>query len=292
MSIERTPTIIEFVKECAQKFEDAKIFLGHGTDNYWDEAVYLTISVLDLPPDLTEEEAAVKVSAEQLEELHLIMNERIMSRKPLPYLTGVCWYRNCKFFVNENTIIPRSPIAELIENDFFGFVDPEQEIKILDLCTGSGALAILSALYAPYSLVDAIDISSEALKVAKENIKYYDLEDRVRLLESDLFEECTNEYDIIISNPPYVGVKEYDSLPKEYKHEPRIALVSDNNGFEIPLKIIKNSKRFLKDGGSLILEVGYGREEFNSLIEETKGKWLDFSAGGDGVIHFDKGDLR
>ena len=185
-------TIYDFVASCTKEFEKTDIFLGHGTDNCWDEAVYLTISVLDLAPDITEEESQSKISEKNLSKLTKVMNARINTKMPLPYLTGVAWYRGNKFYVNESTIIPRSPIGEIIDNDFFGFIETNHPLRILDLCTGSGALAILIALAAPQAQVDAIDISTSALEIAKKNIEYYELADRVHLLESDLFEQCSN----------------------------------------------------------------------------------------------------
>lgn len=291
MRFDKKTTVLDFVKHCSQYFESSEIFLGHGTDNYWDEAVYLTIAALDLPPDISADEADMVIEPNKLKDLISMMEERVNSRKPLPYLTGKAWYRGYKFYVNENTIVPRSPIGEMIENEFFGFINHESEVKILDLCTGSGALAILSALYAPRAKVDAIDISKGALDIARKNIALYKLEDRVSLIESDLFTNCNGEYDIIISNPPYVGDEEYRDLPQEYMHEPEIALVSDNKGFDIPLKIVNQSKKYLKDGGSLILEVGYGMQGFDNIVSKINRNWLEFNSGGDGVIHFDKGDL-
>lgn len=211
---------------------------------------------------------------------------------PLPYLTGEAWFAGLCFRVNEQVLIPRSPIAELIENEFVPWVEPSQLQRVLDLCCGSGCIGIATAAYLPGCPVDLVDISSAALTVASENVALHGLDQQVKLYESDLFERLPGvKYDLILSNPPYVGAVEMAELPAEYRHEPNMALEANDQGLEIVKRILNQAPDYLTPDGALIMEVGNSAALLMELYPQVPFVWLDFARGGEGVFLISAADL-
>jgi len=249
------------VEDCihfaAKRFNSKKIYFGHGTDNAWDEAVYLVLSALNLPPDADHKVLGKKPDQTQKETVIELVNSRLKDRIPTSYLTKESWFAGLPFYVDERVLIPRSPLAELIQDRFVPWIDPEQVSRILDIGTGSGCIAIACAYAFPKATIDAVDISDGALEVAKINCEKHKVTKRVRVLKSDLFENLGDKtYNIIISNPPYVGNLEMKSLPKEYYHEPEQALLAGKAGDEIIGRIIADAAKHLSPKGILVVEVG------------------------------------
>lgn len=276
----------------AQKlFENSAIFYGHGTDNALDEAYTLVIDALNLSHDLSDEELSV-MPLENSQKLLALIHQRAESHIPVPYLTKKAWFCGLPFYVDERVLIPRSPIAELIEVGFSPWIDPDKVTDVLDLCTGSGCIAIACAYAFPDAQVDASDLSLDALDVARMNIAQHHVEDRVHLYQGDLFETLPQKkYDIIVSNPPYVGEEEMDNLPDEYRHEPEMALASGKLGLDIVDRILKTAARYLTDGGILVVEVGNTWQIMDAYYPRLPFIWLEFERGGDGVFLLNKEDL-
>jgi len=276
------PRLGEVLDELASRFDDAELFYGHGTDNAWDEAVYLVFSALRIPFDGNDEIFSRPLGREELQGVELLAQRRIQERVPVAYLVGEAWFAGLPFTVNEAVLIPRSPIAELIQQRFATLL-PSDPSRILDLCTGSGCIGIASSLVFPNAYVDLADISEGALALAEQNIVRHGVQSRVRALRSDLFQCLTSPYDLILTNPPYVSQDELDELPAEYRHEPALGLVSADQGLEIPLRILREASEWLTPQGVLILEVGYSREALGSRLPGVPLMWLEFANGGEGV---------
>ncbi len=277
-------TIRDYIRWAFSQFNAANLCYGHGTDNAWDEAVYLILSALHLPPDSSPDLMnSALTRAERCSLCELILR-RINERIPAAYLTKEAWFAGLPFYVDDRVIIPRSPIAELIENGFSPWLDDKNVLHILDLCTGSGCIAIACAFAFPGSEVDAMDISQEALDVAKINVEKHCLQQRVSLIKSNLFEKITKQYDLIVSNPPYVSAPEYVSLPKEYAHEPEIALKANEDGLEVAIEIIYKAAQHLTTNGILVVEVGKSQEILQEKFPEIPFLWLEFRRGGEGVL--------
>lgn len=267
------------------QFNQAGIFYGHGTDNAWDEALYLILSSLHLPPNVNPAVLDAKLLENERRVILDLIEKRVTDRLPAAYLTKEAWFASLPFYVDERVIIPRSPMAELIEKQFEPWVRPEQVERMLDLCTGSGCLAIAAAINFHNTQVDAIDISSKALEVAKINVERHQLQEQVRLIQSDLFEAIPGQvYDLIISNPPYVGTHEYMGLPREYHHEPRLALAAGEHGLDIVIKILSQANKHLSPNGALIVEVGNSEQALMERFPEVPFLWLEFERGGGGVF--------
>ncbi len=276
---------IEIIEQVAQSFEKANLHYGHGTDNAWDEAVALVLYVLDLPFHIDEKEAEKEISQFDQEKILKLADRRIKENKPLPYLTNAAYFAGLPFYIDERVIIPRSPFAELIEQGFAPWINPEEITQVLDLCTGSGCMAIAAALALPNISVDAVDNSKDALDVAMINLQKYELEDRVNLIESDLFSNVPQKkYDVIMSNPPYVSQDEMKALPQEFHHEPHNALHAEDEGLEIVLKILKEAPNYLSKNGILIVEVGNSQEALEKRLPNVPFTWLEFERGGEGVF--------
>ncbi|MEJ2609619.1 MAG: 50S ribosomal protein L3 N(5)-glutamine methyltransferase [Candidatus Thiodiazotropha sp.] len=284
-SVQSLRSISDYIRWAASRFSEAEIFFGHGTDNPLDEAAALVLHALYLPPDLAANWFASRLTSEERKRVVDLVHRRIDERIPLPYLTGEAWFAGLSFYVNKHVLIPRSPIAELIETEFTPWVDPSQVKRVLDLCCGSGCIGIAAATYLPDSLVDLADISPDALAVSRQNIVSLGLEERVSTFESDLFDALPSEkYDLIISNPPYVGDVEMSTLPDEYRHEPVLALRADEDGLRIVKRILRQATDFMTPNGMLIVEVGNGAELLTEHYPDVPFVWLDFSYGGEGVF--------
>jgi len=275
----------ELILQCETLLEDAAIYFGHGTDNALDEAAYLVSYSMGLPPDFTDADLERRASEMQKQQLAELLWQRISTRKPAAYLTHEAWFAGLKFYVDERVLIPRSPFAELIADQFEPWVDAEQVRQALDLCTGSGCIAIAMAMALPRAHVDASDISADALAVARINVDHYDLAGRIELVESDLFAGLRGRrYDLIVSNPPYVDAGDMAVLPKEYRHEPAMGLAAGTQGLDFVLPMLREAPRHLNPGGVLIVEVGNSAEALADLLPDVPFTWLEFEFGGHGVF--------
>jgi ribosomal protein L3 glutamine methyltransferase len=278
-------TLSDFVTFATKKFKLSNIYFGHGTDNARDEAFYLILHVLRLAVRPSHLALKKRLTHCEKKKVLKIIDNRIKKQIPAAYLTKEAWFMGLPFYVDKRVLIPRSPLAELIENRFAPWINPKKKvIRILDIGTGSGCIAISAALTFPRAKVDAIDISSSALKVAAMNCTKHKVKRRVRLLKSDLFTKLTGKtYDIIISNPPYVGKLEMNCLPKEYYYEPAQALLAGQKGDEIVDRIIRDAVRYLSPKGILIVEVGNSAPLIMEKYPRLPFVWLDFECG-DGEV--------
>jgi ribosomal protein L3 glutamine methyltransferase len=277
------PRLGELIDTLATRFDEADLFYGHGTDNPWDEAVYLVFCALQIPFTADERIMTRLVTPQEQQKVDMLAVRRLQERRPVAYLVGEAWFAGQPFTVNEHVLIPRSPIAELIQQEFATLL-PRTPVHILDLCTGSGCIGIATALAFADSRVVLADISPEALDVARANVERHGVSARVSVLESDLFAALQGPYDLILSNPPYVSQEEVDELPPEYRHEPSLGLVSEDDGLAIPLRILREAADLLAAEGVLIMEVGYSREALSARLPEVPLSWLEFANGGDGVL--------
>lgn len=285
LQTEKPRTRRDWVEWGEDYFEQQEIFLGHGTDNAFDEALALVLHVLGLGYDLSEEDLLAEVPAEASQSLVELFKRRVEERIPAAYLTNKVWFCGLEFYVNQDVLIPRSPIAELIERQCSPWANPSAVLNILDLCTGSGCIGIASAYAFPDARVDLADISSAALLVAETNRQSHRLQERVQLHQSDLFEALPQKaYDLILTNPPYVGRKEMGTLPAEYRHEPSLGLEAAQDGLEIMIRILAEARRFLGPDGILIAEVGASQSALQSRFPAIPFLWLEFDYGGDGVF--------
>ncbi len=277
-------TIQDFIRWGASRFNAAGLYFGHGTDNALDEAAALVLFALHLPPDLPPMYRDCRLTWREREAVTELLERRVAERKPAAYLTQRAWFAGLEFYVNEDVLVPRSPLAELVEAGFDPWLEPESVRRVLDLCAGSGCIGIAAAFYLPEAEVDLADISTSALEVAAQNVALHGLEERVRLLESDLFAGIGNRtYDVIVSNPPYVGAAELEGLPEEYRKEPRIALAAGESGLEFALRILCDAPEYLREGGILIVELGNTAAELERRFPDLPFLWLEFERGGEGV---------
>lgn len=261
------------------------IFLGHGTDSMWDEVLALVLYGLHLPYHTDPVVLQAHLTYAEKEAIIELFHRRIHERKPVAYLTNEAWFAGLSFYVDERVIIPRSPIAELIEQRFAPWVDVGQVNRILDLCTGSGCIAIACALAFPEAQVSAADISHDALVVAQRNCMKHQVDEQVALYESNLFSHIPHKnYDIIVSNPPYVSAAELSTLPKEYSYEPLSALQADDQGLAVVESILLQAKNYLSPQGVLILEVGSSAALLMKRYPHVEFMWFNFERGGDGVF--------
>jgi len=286
-------TIRDLIRYAVSRFNAAQLFFGHGSDNAWDEAVYLTLHTLNLPLDRLEPFLDAKLLPHERDALLEIYRQRCEQRLPAAYLTNEAWLGEHRFYVDERVIVPRSFIAELLLEQLTPWIeDPWAIHSALDLCTGSGCLAILTALAFPEAAVDAVDLSKDALAVAERNVGDYDLRDRVSLIQSDAFTNLAGKrYDLIISNPPYVNAESVDALPPEYLHEPELALGSGEDGLDFTRIILREAKKHLTADGILIVEIGHNREALEAAYPDLPFIWLDTEAGDEYVFLLRAEDL-
>ncbi len=265
----------------AAALDEAGLFFGHGTDNAWDEACWLLETVLRRK-GTTNLQQDTELAATDLPEVQSMLAERIATRKPLAYLLHEAWFCELPFYVDERVLVPRSPLAELIREQFEPLL-PYMPKRILDLCAGGGCIGIACALAFPDAEVVLADISPEALDVAQVNIAKFGLEGRVTTVQSNLFGALNGTFDLIVTNPPYVAEDEYRDLPEEYHREPELGLVTDQNGIGIPLRILEQSSAFLAPQGTLILETGTTWPELAAARPDLPFLWIEFAHGGEGV---------
>lgn len=278
-------TVRDLLRFGVSRFNEAKLYFGHGSTNAYDEAIYLLLHTLHLPLDQLDPWLDARVPEPERDLVLSIFKRRVKERLPAAYLTNEAWLGEHKFYVDKRVIVPRSYIAELLRDDLQPWIqDAESVDSVLDLCTGSGCLAILAALSFPNAVVEAVDLSPDALDVARRNIQDYRLDERVKLIESDMNKALKNrKYDIIISNPPYVTEESMGALPDEYRHEPMMALASGEDGLDHVRVILENAPKHLKDDGVLIVEVGHARERVEEAFPDVPFVWPETSAG-DGVV--------
>jgi len=286
-------TIRDFLRYAVSRFNAAQLFFGHGSDNAWDEAVYLILHSLNLPLDRLEPFLDARLLPDERLRLSQVIERRASERIPAAYITQEAWLGPHRFHVDERVIVPRSFIAELLDEQLTPWIDdPERIESAIDLCTGSGCLAILTALNFPNASVDAIDLSEDALAVARRNIADYQLEGRVRPLHSDLFNALTGRrYDLIISNPPYVDAASMAVLPEEYRKEPEMALAGGKDGLDLVRIMLRKAKRHLNPGGLLIVEIGHNRAVLEAAYPQIPFTWLETAAGDEYVFLLHADDL-
>jgi len=279
-------TVRDILRYAITSFNTEKLFFGHGTNNAFDEAAYLILHTLKLPLDQLEPFLDARLLQGEIDNLLRVIMRRTEDRVPAAYITNEAWLGGYRFFVDERVIVPRSFIAELIPEHFSPWVqDPGQVENILDLCTGSGCLPILMADAFPQARVEAVDISPEALQVARRNVDDYDLGDRINLVESDLYTKLpARKYDLIISNPPYVNSDSMSKLPQEYLQEPQIALAGGKDGMDLVRKIVKGAAQRLTPNGVLIVEIGNERAYAEAAFPDLELTWVTTSAGDDMVF--------
>jgi ribosomal protein L3 glutamine methyltransferase len=287
-------TLRDCLRFAVSRFTEANLHFGHGSDNAWDEAVYLSLATLRLPLDRLEPFLDARLLSAERAELLNIYRRRIEERLPAAYLTHEAWLRGHRFYIDERVIVPRSFLAELIAEQFSPWLtDPDAVSHVLDLCTGSGCLAILAALYFPNARVDAVDISPDALAVARRNVADYNLETRVHLTESDAFAALDNRrYDLILSNPPYVDAQSVAALPPEYQKEPALALGSGADGLDFTRRLLADARARLNPDGILVVEIGHNRAALEAAYPQLPFVWLDTEAGGDYVFLLRREDLQ
>jgi len=286
-------SISDLIDQVARQFAEADLYYGHGTANELDEAAWAVHHVLDIPFGVDETDYRQTVSSAALKAVQALVEQRIRTRKPMAYLTKKMWFANIEFYVDERTLVPRSPIAELIQTEFTPWVDMSKVRTALDLCTGSGCIGLALAAYYPDVTVTCSDISKEALQVAEINRKNLHLEEQVTLVESDLYKNLTDcSFDLIVSNPPYVAQAVVDELPEEYQQEPDLGLASGDDGLKHVEIILKEAVQYLSEHGVLIVEVGLSEEALCQAHPQLGFVWLDFERGGEGVFMLTAQQLR
>jgi len=278
-------TVRDLLRFAVSRFQAADLFYGHGTDNAYDDAAYLILHTLKLPLTHLQPFLDARLLPQEIDAVLNVLQRRVEQRKPAAYLTNEAWLGEYKFYVDERVIVPRSFIAELLRQHLQPWVDyPELIHNALDMCTGSGCLAILMADAFPDAQIDAVDLSADALAVAQRNIDDYGLGDRIEPIRSDLFTGLQGrQYDLIISNPPYVNAPSMAELPAEYRAEPEMALASGDDGLDAVRLLIDNAPQFLSPHGLLVVEIGHNREELEAAYPELPFTWLETS-GGDGFV--------
>ncbi len=286
-------TIRNLIHRVADEFGHAGLHFGHGTDNALDEAAWLVGHHAGIEPVDLEVHLNDPVSADVAKRIGETARARIQSRRPLAYLLHEAWFAGLKFFVDERVIVPRSLTAEFILERFEPWIDPGRVNSILDLCTGSGCMAIACAQAFPQARVAAVDLSPEALEVARVNVEQHGLRERVRLVRSDLFERLEGRrYDIIVSNPPYVDAADIAGMPAEFRHEPSLALAAGDNGLAIVNRILPVARQYLTDHGILVLEVGNSREALERAHPELPFTWLTTLTGDESVFLLSVSQLK
>lgn len=281
---EQLSTVRDILRFAVSRFNEAGLHFGHGSDNAHDEAAYLILHTLSLPLDMLEPYLDAKLLDSEKEEVLGLIEKRVTERVPVAYLTNQAWQGDFDFYVDERVIVPRSFIYELLGEPLAPWIEHEELVhRALDLCTGSGCLAVQMAYHYPAAEIDAVDLSLDALEVAAINVEDYGLEERINLIHTDLFEGLEGTYDLIVSNPPYVDAESVEALPQEYLHEPELALGSGSDGLDATREIILHAAKFLNPKGVLLVEIGHNRDVLEAAYPELPFTWLETS-GGDGFV--------
>ncbi|MGV8924664.1 MAG: 50S ribosomal protein L3 N(5)-glutamine methyltransferase [Ewingella sp.] len=284
-------TIQDMIRWTVSRLNAANVYYGHGTDNPWDEAVQLVLPSVYLPLDIPEDMHSARLTSSERHRIIERVIRRVNERVPVAYLTNKAWFCGMEFYVDERVLVPRSPIGELINNRFSGILHDKPQ-HILDMCTGSGCIAIACAYAYPETEVDAVDISSDALAVAEQNIEAHGIEHWVTPIRSDLFRDLPAlQYDLIVTNPPYVDEDDMSDLPQEYRHEPELGLASGSDGLKLTRRILSCAPDYLTDDGVLICEVGNSMVHLIDQYPDIPFTWLEFENGGDGVFMLTKRQL-
>lgn len=286
-------TVRDWLRFAVSRFEESSIFFGHGTDNAYDEAVWLVLSALHLPHDTLDNFLDARLLEPERTRLKELIRRRITDRVPTAYLVNEAWLKGYKFYVDERVIVPRSFIAELLEDGLSPWIEyPEMIESAADICTGSGCLGVLLANTFPNAAIDVVDISPDALAVANINIRNYGLEDQVTPIESDMFSNLQGRsYDLIISNPPYVDAPSMALLPQEYRNEPQIALGSGSAGLDHTATLLREAKKHLNDNGLLVVEIGHNRDALLEAYPQLPFTWLEVDSGNEFVFLLTKEQL-
>ncbi len=280
-------TVRDLIRYGVSRLNASGVHFGHGSDNAWDEAIYLVLHALHLPPDQLDPFLDARVLSDERAKALALIDRRCDERLPAPYLTQEAWLQGFHFYVDQRVIVPRSPIAELLVRHVEPWIQrPEEVNSVLDLCTGSGCLAIIAAHVFSQALVDATDISRDALDVATRNVVEHGLQDRVALYHGDLFEPLPPNcrYDLILSNPPYVNSESMACLPEEYRREPALALAGGINGMDVVTAILARAADFLTDEGLLLIEIGHERHHFETAFPHLDPVWLDTAGASDQIL--------
>ena len=285
-------TIVDFIRYGASRFAAAGLTFGHSYDNALDEATHAVLQTLHLPHDLSPTYGAAHLTATEKKQVLALIERRVRERRPIAYLTGEAWFAGLLFKCDERALVPRSPIAESIRAGFSPWLDGVDVARALDLCSGGGCIGIAMAVYNPDWRVDLADISDAALALARENIVFQNVENRVRAVKSDLFGALEGEtYDLIVSNPPYVTEQEFAALPPEYGHEPALALRAGDDGLDFALRILDESPKHLSKDGWLIVEVGESERALSRLLPRLPLNWIEFEVGQMGVFAIAREDI-
>lgn len=278
-------SIRDYLRWAVSLFNEHDVVLGHGYDDPWDEAVALVLSALNLPWDIDTRVQDARLLSSEKQTVCDLLVRRVVERVPTAYLTGTGWFAGIPFKVDQRVLIPRSPIAELIENHFEPWIEYDQVENILDMCTGSGCIGIACAQYFPEALVDCTDLSEDALDLAEQNVQALGMDGQVNLIYSDLFEALEGRtYDIIVSNPPYVDQEDMDNLADEFHHEPRMGLEAGDDGLDLVRRMLPELSRHLNPGGIAVIEVGNSWEALEKAYPNVGFTWLEFERGGYGVF--------
>ena len=285
-------TARDLLRFAVSRFNDAGLFYGHGTQNAYDEAAYLILSALKLPVDQLEPFLDAKLLPTEVKDVIDLIERRAEERVPVAYLTHEAWQGDFNFYVDERVLVPRSFIYELLGEPLQPWIEhPELVQRALDLCTGSGCLAVQLAHHYPDAEIDAVDISLDALEVAAINVQNYGLDERVQLIHTDMFEDIEEKYDLIISNPPYVDAESVDALPPEYLHEPELALGSGEDGLDATREILRRAPDFLNDKGVLLVEIGHNRDMLEECFPTLPFMWMETESGDGFVFLITREDL-
>ena len=292
-SDDRPQTIGQALQYCCVALESSDVYFGHGTDNAWDEAVQLVLSVCGLPPDASDAVLPQPLDEAVFARLEAVLQRRITEQVPLPYLLGQAWFAGLQFRCDPRAIIPRSPIAELILGGFQPWYGGPEPARILDLCCGGGCIGLAVAHYFPDVHVDLLDIDGDALDLARDNAALLGVADRVTICQSDVFDALGDiRYDLILSNPPYVDMEDLASMPAEYQHEPELALGSGADGLDLTRRILREAGTYLRDSGLLIVEVGNSWPALEDAFPQVRFTWIEFEHGGDGVFALSAAELQ
>ena len=275
----------DFIRWGVSHFNQAELYYGHGLDSALDEVVYLCLFALHLPHNFPDSYFDCALSADEKQAVYSLLSRRIDERVPASYLTGEAWFAGLPFYVNKDVLVPRSPVAELIDKRFAPWMEAEAVENILDLCCGSGCIGIAAAYAFDWAYVDLVDISPAAIEVAEENIQRHQLDERLNAIESDLFQNVPlRHYDVIVSNPPYVDAEDMAELPDEYLHEPELGLAAGEDGLELVVPILQQAREYLTDQGILIVEVGNSQYALQQAYPHVPFYWLEFERGGSGIF--------
>lgn len=284
-------TVRDWVRWGASAFNRAGLFYGHGTDNALDEAFHLVLHALKLQPDIPATYLEAALTKAERKDVQTLLLKRIETRQPAAYLVGEIHYCGLPFYVDKRVLVPRSPIAELIQKHFSPWLNAQPQ-RILDLCAGSGCIGIATAHYFPEAQVDLAELDKGALTVCRKNLKRHALGPRVRAVESDVFSGVKDQvYDLIVANPPYVPLAEWRALPQEFQLEPRLALESGKDGMTVVARILREAPKHLSEGGLLVCEVGASVAEFEARWPRLPVTWVEFERGGDGVFVIKREEL-